>query len=278
MKEFFLEQILGVWLMHIDKNYTNPLQQLNQAKGRKMGIMKDRTVDKIDIKDIYKKEDYEFTTPGIFGTGFLSKNLDPAGVLKRLSKGRKVVLKEHIEIGGTYDGLNFVASRGIDSKEVETELNSMADLEEFARVESGAAPKTEREKIAQLLEGVEFKKVPEEGNNNYYEIINSEGETISSTNAAKLLEGGEIIQLREKSMKGGRHVTTSLSRKNRYGHWLGQNPNNLDSNQTVSTFHNNYGHKCYHIQTTSNRVEGKETDKTVIFNSLEQVSSFLKKG
>lgn len=259
------------------KNLTNPSAQLNEASQKKYPVM-DKLFLKddgkaVEVKDIYKKESYEFRTPGLLGTDFLSRKLNPGQVLSRLSKGKKVKVKEEVELRGTYDNMASEADRSIEKQTLETNLKSTEDLEQFARVESGAQPKTDEEEIARMLESVEYKKAPDKSGDHFYEILGKNEKPISSTEAAKRLKNGEVIMLREREIDA-RHIERRSFAKNEYGRWL-INPDNLQKNQKLEKGVDSYGRTRLVLREDFMRLNSNPTNEMIAFNSMNQLKDFL---
>jgi hypothetical protein len=218
------------------------LSELRVVDGKIQNVIKEATVNgdyTVNVTSINKTEKYEFSSPGLIG-----KDLTSAEAIQKLSEGKEVILEETITLKGQYDIKDDINSRdphSIDAHKTKTVLKSVKDFEEFVRIESGAEPQTEREKMAQLLEKLEFNKVQEEGNNNFYEICNESGKVISTTDAAKKLEIGEPVHLKEKFM-----YTDTGKRSNSYGSW------------TVAEVHTKY------------------TGKDLTFKSADELKDFFK--
>jgi hypothetical protein len=258
--------------MLIDRN--NPMAQLNTASSTHNIVKKECNVQGdvfIHSDNLYKKEDYEFKSPGFLG--LFPKKLNAAEVLDRLSKGKEVIVNENIQMRGTYDGLDGVADRQIAEQKVTTSLKSTEDLEAFGRVEGGGTPKTEEEMVARLLENIEYKSVPGKNDNNFYEILDKKDKPLSSTEAAKRLNKGEAIQLREVGLNSS-HSVKSRAAKSAYGKWL-VDPNNLAKNEKLVERKTAYGGRVLYVESHYNRIEAEPTESALAFNSLSQLKEYL---
>ena len=230
------------------------ISNLNYKHGSSSPVMKECDVygdTFIKTGSINKHEHYNFKTPGLFGMG--AKDLNSMEVFERLEKGKVVVVEEDVTLKGTYAKSEEVpypeyhyGSHVLENQRVTTSLKSLEDFEAFVNVETGAEPKSEKEKLAQALENIEYNKTPE--NNNFYEILGKNGKPVSTTEAIRRLEKNEPVQLRERELlilsKTGFFTAYNLKRD-------------------------------YNEIETIEAIETTPTDKTVTFNSIDELKSFI---
>ena len=186
----------------MDNISKNPAMQLNQAASTKKPLSKElmktgKGVEK-SIVDAYKTESYEYKTPGFLKLGIFAKTLNPAEAMERLKEGKDVVVKEDVEVKGTYDDNRKWGDRSIHKKTLKTTLHSMDDFKAFADTEANSA-KVEKGNLSKMLEQFEFKAA---GPSSFFEIVDKKGKAISSTEAAKKIENNETIQIRERQFEG----------------------------------------------------------------------------
>ena len=255
---------------------SNPQLQLNQTEGKKQPVLNDLQVHPdIDAHDIYKSESYEYRTPGILG-GLFSREINAGKALERLTQGKKVKLRENVQLRGTYDGMDKVADRTIAEQKKDTILKSSEELESFARVESGATPQTDEEKLAQMLEKAEFKDLEGKKNGSFYEILDKKGKPISSFEAVKRLKDKNIVMLRERQVQGKAFSKYRRARGS-YGKWL-VDPNNLGRNESMVERKGSYGGIIYSVKSDYKRLESGAVSDAIPFNSVDQLKDFLMPG
>ena len=252
----------------------NPHVQLNQAEAKKQPVLDDLDVHPgINASDVYKQESYELRTPGILGGILFSKKLNAGEAMDRLSQGKKVRLKENVQLRATYDGMDSVSDRVVEEQTKKTMLNSSGDLESFARIESGAAPATEEEQVAQMLEKAEFKDLESKKNGSFYEVLDKKEKPISSFDAVNKLKNGEVVMLRERKIRGS-HFTRTRNAKGSYGSWL-VNPDKLGRNETLIKKRTSYGGYILKVQSEYKRLDSDVASDAIPFNSVEQIKNFL---
>ena len=249
--------------------------QLRYAAGETKPIM-----DKVDVEpgiethDVYKEEEFFYRVPGIMEGELFSPSICPRDAMGRLAFGMGVDVEETVKLRGAYDGLDTEIKHGTIEKQVKhTTLHSLEELESFARIESGDVPATEEEKIAQMLERVEFNDLDGKNDGTFFEVIDRREKPISSFDAVRKLKNGETVMLRERKIKGERYSETKRA-KGCYGGWL-VDPKNLKKNETLYEKKGAYGRVRWRVKSDYQRLTSEVSGQPTKFHSLDQLKNFL---
>ena len=253
---------------------TNLGRNLSKMEGKKQPLTDELNVyPKIKALDVYKSETYTFSGPSNRSGYYSSTHLDTEEALERLSQGKEVEILERVNLQATYDDLKTIKDRTVESQLKETVLSSKSELESFARIESGAKPQSKEEEVAQMLEKMEFGNFDGKQDGSFYEVLDKEGEPISSFDAMKKLKFGRIVMLRERKIKGEKTSNTGNA-KDTYGKWL-YDPDNLASNETLIRSKGSYGGTKWKVRHDFKELKSEVVADGIPFDSVDQLKDYL---